>query len=236
MMKSPNVDATEIGHFNQMAKLWWDPNGKMGQLHAINDLRLQFITERDTVAGRRIADVGCGGGILAEALAKAGARVTGIDLAKVPLDIAREHAADNDLAIDYRYLAVEALASTEAGTFDTVTCMEVLEHVPHPERTITACAALLKPGGMAFFSTINRTLKAFMFAIVAGEYILRLLPRGTHHYRKLVKPMEMRAWASIAGFECKAIASLVYNPFTRKFRAVSDREDINYVACFIRKG
>lgn len=234
MTASPNVDATEIAHFNRMAKLWWDPHGKMGQLHAINALRLRFITERISVPEPRIVDVGCGGGILAEALARSGAQVTGIDLSELSLRIAREHAVHGNLDIDYRLEDVDALAAEQAGTFDAVTCMEMLEHVPHPEQVIAACARLLKPGGVAFFSTINRTWKAFAFAIVAGEYILGLLPRGTHHYRKLIKPDEMRQWAGAAGLQFQVVHSLMYNPLTRRFRVAPKREDINYMACFTK--
>lgn len=235
MSASPNVDVAEIAHFNRMAELWWDPNGKMGQLHAINDLRLAFITDRISVSVPRIVDVGCGGGILTEALAKRGARVTGIDLSELSLKVARQHAERGGLSIDYRLMDVETLATAQAGQFDAVTCMEMLEHVPHPDQVIAACARLLKPGGMAFFSTINRNPKAFAFAIVAGEYILGLLPRGTHHYAKLIKPVEMRSWANNAGLEFKAVASLMYNPLRRRFRVAPDREDINYMACFANR-
>lgn len=235
MNESQNVDAAEIAHFNRIAQLWWDPAGKMGQLHAINGLRLRFITDRIPVAGPRVVDVGCGGGILTEALHKAGARVTGIDLSELSLEVARQHAARGGLDIDYRYMDVETLAQEEAGSFDAVTCMEMLEHVPHPDRVIAACATLLKPGGVAFFSTINRTFKAFAFAIVAGEYVLGLLPRGTHTYGKLIRPDEMRGWAGAAGLGFTAVASLMYNPLTRRFRVAPDREDINYMASFIKK-
>lgn len=235
MTESPNVDAAEIAHFDRIARLWWDPQGKMGQLHAINELRLRFITERLTPPAARVVDVGCGGGILTEALAKRGARVTGIDLSTLSLEVARQHAERGGLVIDYRELDVEALARAEAGTFDAVTCMEMLEHVPEPARVIAACARLLRPGGVAFFSTINRNLKAFAFAIVAGEYILGLLPRGTHSYRKLIRPGEMRSWAIAAGLEFEAVASLMYNPLTRRFRVAPGREDVNYMACFTKR-
>ena len=235
MTDSPNVDAAEIAHFDRIAQLWWDPHGKMGQLHAINGLRLRFITDRLTGTAPRVVDVGCGGGILAEALAKHGARVTGIDLSTLSLKVARQHAERGALAIDYREIDVETLAREEAGTFDAVTCMEMLEHVPEPARVIAACARLLKPGGVAFFSTINRNLKAFAFAIVAGEYILGLLPRGTHSYRKLIRPTEMRAWASAAGLQFNAVASLMYHPLKRSFRVAPGREDINYMASFTKR-
>ena len=234
--QSPNVDAAEIAHFDRMARLWWDPAGKMGQLHAINELRLRFITDRIPGTAPRVVDVGCGGGILTEALHRAGARTTGIDLSTLSLQVARQHAAAGGLDIDYRHMDVDTLASQEPGSFDAVTCMEMLEHVPHPERVVATCAALLKPGGMAFFSTIDRSFKAFAFAIVAGEYILGLLPRGTHHYRKLIRPAELRSWAGTSALEFTAVASLVYNPLSRRFKVAPDREDINYMASFVRKG
>lgn len=236
MTDSPNVDAAEIAHFDRIAQLWWDPHGKMGQLHAINGLRLRFITDRLTGTAPRVVDVGCGGGILTEALAKHGARVTGIDLSTLSLNVARQHAERGALAIDYREIDVETLAREQAGSFDAVTCMEMLEHVPEPARVIAACARLLKPGGVAFFSTINRNFKAFAFAIVAGEYILGLLPRGTHSYRKLIRPTEMRAWASAAGLQFNAVASLMYHPLKRSFRVAPGREDINYMASFTKRG
>lgn len=235
MTDSPNVDAAEIAHFDRIAQLWWDPHGKMGQLHAINGLRLRFITDRLTGTAPRVVDVGCGGGILTEALAKHGARVTGIDLSTLSLNVARQHAERGALAIDYREIDVETLAREEAGSFDAVTCMEMLEHVPEPARVIAACAQLLRPGGVAFFSTINRNLKAFAFAIVAGEYILGLLPRGTHSYRKLIRPVEMRAWANAAGLQFDAVASLMYHPLKRSFRVAPGREDINYMASFTKR-
>ena len=219
-----------------MAELWWDPKGKMGQLHAINDLRLSFITDRIPMDRPRVVDVGCGGGILAEALAKHGAQVTGIDLSELSLKVARQHAERGGLSIDYRYMDIETLAREEPGSFDAVTCLEMLEHVPHPDQIIAACAKLLKPGGMAFFSTINRTLKALAFAIVIGEYVIGLLPRGTHTYRKLIKPDEMRRWAKAAGLEFQDVASLMYNPLKRSFRVAPGREDINYMASFHYRG
>ena len=234
--QSPNVDASEIAHFDRIARLWWDPAGKMGQLHAINDLRLAFITDRIPGNAPRVVDVGCGGGILTEALHRAGARTTGIDLSALSLQVARRHAAGAGLDIDYRQMDADTLARQEPGGFDAVTCMEMLEHVPRPERVVAACATLLKPGGMAFFSTIDRSFKAFAFAIVAGEYILGLLPRGTHHYARLIRPAELRAWAGASALEFTAVASLMYNPLSRRFRVAPDREDINYMASFVRKG
>jgi 2-polyprenyl-6-hydroxyphenyl methylase/3-demethylubiquinone-9 3-methyltransferase len=229
---SSNVDAGEIAHFNRMAELWWDPNGKMGQLHAINDLRLSFITDRFAHANPRVVDIGCGGGILAEAMARSGARVSGIDLSPLSIDVARQHADGGGLMIDYRLMDIETLVAEQAGQYDVVTCMEMLEHVPRPDQVVANCARLLKPGGTAVFSTINRTLKAWAFAILIGEYVLGLLPRGTHRYRKLIRPVEMRQWAASAGLGFGAVSSLMYNPLTRRFRTAPGREDINYMAWF----
>ena len=231
-----NVDAAEIAHFDSMAELWWDPSGKMGQLHAINDLRLKFITDRFKGESPRVIDAGCGGGILAEALARAGARVTGIDLSELSIDIARQHADLSGFEIDYRLMDIEAFVAAQTGEYDVVTCMEMLEHVPHPRQVIANCARLLKPGGVAVFSTINRTLKAWAFAIIIGEYVIGLLPRGTHSYKKLIRPAEMRRWACAAGLEFQAVSSLMYNPVKRKFRTAPGREDVNYMAWFRKAG
>ncbi|WP_417276629.1 bifunctional 2-polyprenyl-6-hydroxyphenol methylase/3-demethylubiquinol 3-O-methyltransferase UbiG [Castellaniella sp.] len=236
MNQPSNVDRQEIDKFDRVAKLWWDPDGKMGMLHVINPLRSAFVAKQATLQDARAVDVGCGGGILTEALAKAGATVVGIDQSSFTLDIARQHASQNGLAIDYRLQTVEQLAEQEAGTFDVVTCMEMLEHVPDPAAVVNACARLLKPGGHAFFSTINRNLKAFLFAIVGGEYVLRILPRGTHEYQKLIRPDELRSWTADSGLEFIRIASLMYNPLTRNFRVAQRREDVNYMASFIKKG
>lgn len=235
MNSSVNVDPAEIEKFDRVAKLWWNPAGKMGMLHVINPLRTAFIADHVALAGARAVDVGCGGGILAEALAKAGAKLTGIDQSTFTLEIARQHAAQSDLAIDYRLQTVEELAAREAGQFDVVTCMEMLEHVPDPAAVVDACARLLKPGGRAFFSTINRNLKAWLFAIVGGEYVLRILPRGTHQYAKLIRPDELRGWTAQSGLEFLGTASLMYNPLTRGFRVAPGRADVNYMASFGKK-
>lgn len=205
-------------------------------LHVINPLRTEFILGHIGIPQPRVLDVGCGGGILAEALAKAGARVTAIDLSRSTLKAACRHSAAQGLAIRYRLLSAEQIAHEAAGDFDAVTCMEMLEHVPEPRRVIAACARILKPGGRAFFSTINRTPKAFLFAIVAGEYILKLLPRGTHSYRRLIRPRELREWARASGLEFASTASLMYNPLTKDFKVALHKEDVNYMACFIKKG
>jgi 2-polyprenyl-6-hydroxyphenyl methylase / 3-demethylubiquinone-9 3-methyltransferase len=232
MNPSSNVDRQEIDKFDRVAQLWWDRSGKMGMLHVINPLRCQFIADHARMDKARAVDIGCGGGILAEALARAGAEVVGIDQSAQTLKITRQHAADGGLPIDYRLLTVEELAQREAGTYDIVTCMEMLEHVPDPGAVVAACARLLKPGGRAFFSTINRNFKAWLFAIVGGEYVLRILPRGTHHYAKLIRPDELRAWTAASGLAGEGSASLMYNPLGKRFRVAHGREDVNYMACF----
>ena len=230
-----NADNKEIDKFDRVSQIWWDPKGEMGTLHTINPLRTNFIMEKINTPNPKILDVGCGGGILSEALAKAGAQVTGLDLSDASLQVARQHSQQHGLNIEYRYERVEDLAQKEAGTYDVVVCMEMLEHVPEPSKVIAACAQALKPGGLAFFSTINRTPKGFLFAIVGGEYILRLLPRGTHTYSKLIRPIELKNWNREAGLEFVRLASLMYNPFTRKFNVAADKEDVNYMAHFTKK-
>lgn len=231
-MKSfENADNKEIEKFDNVSDIWWDLKGEMGTLHVINPLRTHFIME-NLPPNPKVLDVGCGGGILSEALAKAGARVTGLDLSEASIHAAKRHAQSQGVSIDYRYERVEDLAEKEAGTFDAVACMEMLEHVPEPGKVVAACAKALKPGGLAFFSTINRTPKAFLFAIVGGEYILRLLPRGTHTYSKLIRPAELKQWNRDANLDFVRLASLMYNPFTRKFKVAHDKEDVNYMAHF----
>lgn len=230
-----NVDDKEIDKFDRVSNIWWDPNGEMGTLHTINPLRTNFILEKLTAHQPVILDVGCGGGILSESLAKNGAQVTGIDLSQASLEAAVQHAQAGGLNIEYRRERVEEIVDKRPGSFDVVTCMEMLEHVPEPGKVVKACAQALKPGGHAFFSTINRTPKAFLFAIIGGEYILRLLPRGTHTYRKLIRPQELQNWAQENGLEFSRLSSLIYNPFAGTFTIAAGREDVNYLMHFIKK-
>lgn len=234
-MKSfENAHKREIDRFDNFSSIWWDLKGEMGTLHIINPLRTKFIMER-LPANPKILDVGCGGGILSEALAKAGARVTGLDLSEASVEVAKRHAQSQNLQIDYRYESVQDVADKEAGTFDAIACMEMLEHVPEPGKVVAACAKALQPGGQAFYSTINRTPKAFLFAIVMGEYVLRLLARGTHTYSMLIRPSELKQWNRESGLDFARLASLMYNPITRGWKVTPGREDVNYMAHFIKK-
>jgi 2-polyprenyl-6-hydroxyphenyl methylase / 3-demethylubiquinone-9 3-methyltransferase len=232
MTQFSNADNQEIAKFDNVSQIWWDLKGEMGTLHTINPLRLDFIMGGIETPQPRILDVGCGGGILSEALAKAGAQVTGIDLSLASLEAARQHAQAGGLQIDYRAITAEELAAEHPESFDAVTCLEMLEHVPEPEKVIAACAKLVKPGGKVFFSTINRTLFSLVAVILIGEYVLRLLPRGTHDYRKLIRPAELKAWSRQSGLDFVQIASLMYNPITGNFKVAYDKEDMNYMAAF----
>mgnify|MGYP002354243142 CR=1 FL=1 len=234
MTQFSNADNDEITKFDNVSHIWWDPKGEMGTLHTINPLRAKFIMDNIDPPNPRIIDVGCGGGILSEALARAGAQVTGIDLSLASLEAARQHALAGGLTIDYRAVTAEQIAEEQPESFDAVTCLEMLEHVPEPQKVIVACAKLVKPGGRVFFSTINRTLKSLVAVILIGENILRLLPRGTHDYRKLIRPSELKAWSRESGLEFVQIASLMYNPLTGKFKVAHDKEDMNYMAYFVK--
>ena len=226
-----NVDQAELQKFSDLAHRWWDPAGAMRPLHELNPLRLAWIDRHATLAARRVCDVGCGGGILAESMAAKGALVTGIDLADKPLRVAELHALETGAQVSYLRIAAEALAAESPAAFDVVTCMEMLEHVPHPAQTVQACATLTRPGGSVFFSTINRNLKSFALAIVGAEYVLRLLPHGTHEYAKFIKPRELAAHARAAGLEIIEILGVTYNPLTKRFALGADT-DVNYMmAC-----
>lgn len=224
-----NVDAGEIAKFEALASRWWDPESEFKPLHEINPLRLDFIDARAGLAGKRVVDVGCGGGILAEAMAHRGAKVTGIDLGEAPLAVARLHAEESGVAVDYRCVSVETLAEEMPGEFDVVTCLEMLEHVPDPASVVRACAALVKPGGQLFFSTLNRNPKAYALAILGAEYLLRLLPRGTHDYEKFIRPAELAGWCRAAGLEIQEQSGLVYNPLTRRYRLHPTDVSVNYL-------
>ncbi len=223
-----NVHPHEIGRFNSLASKWWDPNGEFRPLHEINPLRINYIEERVRLYGLEVLDVGCGGGILSEGMAFRGARVTGIDLAADALQVAREHARQWEQDIDYREVPVEALAAETPASYDVVTCMEMLEHVPEPASVIRACAELVRPGGNLFFSTINRNPKSFALAIVGAEYLLNLVPRGTHSYDQFIRPSELGGWLREAGLVLQHLSGLVYNPLTGRYRLSRDA-DVNYL-------
>ena len=228
-----NVDSQEVARFNEVAARWWDADGPFRPLHELNPERLAFIAERQPLKGARVVDIGCGGGILSESMARAGAQVTAIDLAPEALDVARLHALESGLAIDYRLVSAEALAAEMPGQFDAVTCLEMLEHVPDPLSALRACAGLLKPGGRLFLSTLNRTPKAFALGIVGAEYVLGLLPRGTHRYERFLKPSELRRALVDLGFDQLEYAGLSYDPFTRRARRNADLS-INYLVAAVR--
>lgn len=224
-----NVDAAEVAKFEALASRWWDTQGEFKPLHEINPLRLDFIDARAGLAGKKVLDVGCGGGILSESMAHRGAKVTGIDLGEAPLAVARLHAEERGVNVDYQHISVEAMAVQQPGLYDVVTCMEMLEHVPDPASIIRACSALVRPGGYVFFSTLNRTAKSYAFAILGAEYVLKLLPRGTHNYAKFIRPSEMAGWSRDNGLEVREQTGLTYNPVTRRYRLVSHDVSVNYM-------
>ena len=230
-----NVDAQELAKFSALAHRWWDPESEFRPLHQINPLRLEWIDGLSPLRGKMVVDVGCGGGILAEAMARRGASVTGIDLAEKPLKVAQLHLVESRLEVHYELAAAEDFAARHAGGFDIVTCMELLEHVPDPASTVAACARLLRPGGRAVFSTINRNPKAYLFAVIGAEYLLRLLPKGTHDYRRFVRPSELARWCRDAGLRTTAMSGMSYNPLTRRYWLGRDC-DVNYLVCCANDG
>ena len=227
---SKNFSQAELDKFDDLAQRWWDPRGPQKALHALNPARLGYVAERVQLRDAAVLDVGCGGGLLSEALAQAGAKVTAIDLAPNLLKVARLHGLESGIKVDYREMPVEALAEQAPASFDAITCMEMLEHVPEPASIIEACAKLLKPGGRLFLSTLNRTPAAFALAILGAEYVARVLPKGTHQYRDFIKPSELAKWLREAGLEIEAVSGLMYEPWRNSARVVS-RTDINYLAC-----
>ena len=232
MSNATNVDPQELAKFSELAHKWWDPESEFKPLHQINPLRLDWIDQLASIKGKRVVDVGCGGGILAESMARRGANVLGIDLADKPLKVAQLHAMEAGVAnLDYRSVAVETLAAEQSGQFDVVTCMEMMEHVPDPSSVVQACANLVKPGGWVFFSTINRNPKSFLFAIVGAEYVLKLLPKGTHEYGRFIRPAELARWIREAHLDLAQFKGMEYNPLTGRYWLSGDTS-VNYlVAC-----
>jgi 2-polyprenyl-6-hydroxyphenyl methylase/3-demethylubiquinone-9 3-methyltransferase len=223
-----NVDHQEIAKFEELASRWWDPHGEFKPLHEINPLRLEYIDRRVNLDGKSVVDVGCGGGILSESMAQRGAIVTGIDLGEAPLSVARLHKYESGVEVNYQKISAEELADRESGEYDVVTCLEMLEHVPDPASTIRACAQLVKPDGHVFFSTINRNPKSYLFAIIGAEYILKLLPRGTHDYAKFIRPAELESWIRDAELTTRELTGMSYNPLTKTYSLGHD-VSVNYL-------
>lgn len=235
MAEPVNVDAGEIARFQASASRWWDPDGEMRPLHDLNPVRLEYVERAGPLEGRAAVDVGCGGGLLSEAMARRGARVVGLDLAEDLLEVARLHAIESGVRVDYRLESAEQHAESNEGRYDVVTCMEMLEHVPDPESVVRSLARLVRPGGHVFVSTLNRTPRAYLFAVLGAEYVLRLLPTGTHSYEKFIRPSELVAWARPAGLAHLDVAGLDYDPFSRTAKLSTDAR-INYLAHFRRTG
>ncbi len=230
-----NADPQELAKFSELAHRWWDAESEFRPLHQINPLRLDWIDDNARIAGKKVVDIGCGGGILAESMAARGALVTGIDLSEKALGVARLHLFESGQQVDYRHISAEELAASAPASFDVVTCMEMLEHVPDPASTIRACATLVKPGGSVFFSTLNRNLKAYLMAVVGAEYILNLLPRGTHEYAKFIKPSELARYVREAGLDVEELIGMQYNPLSKVYSLGRDT-DVNYLMRTIRNG
>jgi 2-polyprenyl-6-hydroxyphenyl methylase/3-demethylubiquinone-9 3-methyltransferase len=226
-----NADPLEIQKFSELAHRWWDPTSEFRPLHEINPLRLEWINSRVPLAGKNVIDIGCGGGVLSESMARKGAKVTGIDLSKKALKVADLHSLESGVEVRYKHIAAEDMAAEEAGQFDVVTCMEMLEHVPDPAAIVRAASTLVKPGGHVFFSTLNRNPKSYLFAVIGAEYILRMLPRGTHDYAKFITPAELSGFIRAAGLQLEGMKGLSYNPLT-KIYSLNQDTDVNYmVAC-----
>ena len=230
-----NADPAELKKFGELAHRWWDPQGEFRPLHELNPLRLGWIDGLAGLQGKQVLDIGCGGGILSEAMARLGASVTGIDLSEKPLRVAELHLLESGLSISYQKISAEELSATRPATYDVVTCMELLEHVPEPVSTVTACAKLLKPGGRAFFSTLNRNPKSYLFAVIGAEYVLNMLPRGTHDYARFIKPSELSQWCRNAGLQPVEVKGMTYNPVTNHYR-LGDDCSVNYSLCCAKDG
>lgn len=228
-----NVDQAELNKFAELAHKWWDKTSEFKPLHEINPLRLKWMDDAVALQGKRVLDVGCGGGILSEAMAQKGAQVTGIDLAEKSLNVAKLHSLESGVVVDYQLVAVEKLAETQANGFDVVTCLEMLEHVPNPASVVAACAKLVKPGGHVFFSTINRSPKAYLLAVVGAEYILNMLPKGTHDYEKFIKPSELASWARPAGLSLVSQTGMHYNPLSQQY-SLGPGLDVNYFSHMVK--
>ncbi len=228
-----NVDQAELNKFAELAHKWWDKTSEFKPLHEINPLRLKWMDDAVPLNGKRVLDVGCGGGILSESMVQKGAQVTGIDLAEKSLNVAKLHSLESGVAVDYQMVAVEALAETQPESFDVVTCLEMLEHVPNPASVVAACAKLAKPGGHVFFSTINRNPKAYLLAVVGAEYLLNMLPKGTHDYEKFIKPSELASWARSAGLSLEAQTGMYYNPLAKQY-SLGDGLDVNYLVHMVK--
>ncbi len=224
-----NVDQAEVAKFEALASRWWDKHSEFKPLHDINPLRSNYIDERSPVAGKKVLDVGCGGGILSEALAQRGADVSGIDMGEAPLEVAKLHALESGVTINYRQITAEELAEQEPEQYDVVTCLEMLEHVPDPSSVIRACAKLCKPGGDVYFSTINRNPKAYTFAVLGAEYLLKMLPKGTHEYSKFIRPSELSSWIRQAELDLQDMTGLTYNPLTKSYKLKQGDVDVNYM-------